>query len=48
VTVAADFYLEFLFRGTGGEPVAAGTNDHGIVIVFGMDFFFHITQPLKR
>jgi len=44
VAIAAYFHPEFLFRGTGGELVAAGTGDDGIFIILGMNFFFHIFQ----
>jgi len=47
VTVAADLDLQFFFRGTGGEFIAAGTYYHGIVIKFRMYFLFHIVQLLE-
>lgn len=41
VTVAANFNLEFFFRRTGGEGVAARANHYGIVIILRMNLFFH-------
>ena len=41
MAIAADFYFEFLFSGTSGKFITAGTDNYGVIIVFGMNFFFH-------
>ena len=44
VAFAAEVYLQFFFRGTGGELISAGTYYHSIVIKFRMYLLFHIVQ----
>jgi hypothetical protein len=46
MAIAADFHPEFLLGGTGGEFIAAGTNDYGIIKVLGMYFLFHNVQSV--
>jgi hypothetical protein len=42
MAITADFNLEFLLGGAGGELIAAGTDYLGVSKVFGMNLFFHI------
>ena len=41
VAFAAHFYLQHLFRGTGSEAIATGTNNLGVRIKLRMYLFLH-------
>ncbi len=46
VAVRANFNMEFLFGGTRGKGVAAGTNDFGICEICWVKVFFHSQHSL--
>jgi hypothetical protein len=41
VALAANLNLQFLSGGAGGKGIATGTDNFGIVEIFGMDLIFH-------